>query len=94
MRNLMDNDQTYTVETQTPLYTLDWYIKWVSSFVVLAAVMCRSIEEVPKIYDISLSLVGTAGWLWVGLLWHDRALILLNGVLVFVLTAGLVRYFL
>ena len=90
----MDNDQTYTVETQTPLYTIDWYVKWFSSFVVLAAVLCRSIEEVPKIYDMVLSLVGTGGWLYVGLAWHDRALILLNGVLVFVLAAGVVRYFL
>ena len=78
----------------TPTHTLDWYVKWISSFIVLAAVLCRSVEEIPKIYDMVLSLFGTAGWLWVGLLWHDRALILLNGVLVFVLSAGVLRYLL
>ena len=90
---MVDDNKTYIVETQTPLYTLDWYVKWFSSFVVLAAVLCRSVEEVPKIYDMVLSLVGTTGWLYVGIAWHDRALILLNGVLVFVLAAGVVRYF-
>ena len=90
----MEKDQTYTIETQTPLYTLDWYVKWLSSIIVLAAVLCRSVEEVPKIYDMVLSLFGTAGWLWVGLIWNDRALILLNGVLVFVLSLGVARYFL
>ena len=37
------------------------------------------------------SLVGTLLWLWVGLQWKDRALTVLNSVLVFVLGAGLLR---
>jgi ABC-type siderophore export system fused ATPase/permease subunit len=32
------------------------------------------------LYDIVLSLIGVSGWMIVGLLWKDRALILLNGV--------------
>jgi len=87
-----DNEQTYSIETQTPLYTLDWYVKWISSIIVLMAVMCRSIDEVPKTWDLHLSFVGTLGWLWVGLIWHDRAIIVLNGVLVFVLGTGILRY--
>ena len=31
-------------------------------------------------FDLICSLVGVAGWLVVGLLWKDRALIILNGV--------------
>jgi len=30
--------------------------------------------------DLYLSLVGITLWLWVSILWQDRALILLNGV--------------
>ena len=33
-----------------------------------------------QVYDLMLSLVGVIGWMWVGFLWKDRALILLNGV--------------
>jgi ABC-type siderophore export system fused ATPase/permease subunit len=32
-----------------------------------------------QFYDTILSLIGVTGWMIVGLLWKDRALILLNG---------------
>jgi len=70
---------------------LTWWIKWVATIVIIVAVMCRSVEEVPRIYDQWFSLVGTLLWLWVGLQWKDRALTVLNSVLVFVLGAGLLR---
>ena len=44
--------------------------------------------------DTLFSFIGVAGWMVVGLLWKDRALILLNGVLMFVLASGLLRWFL
>ena len=68
-----------------------WYIKWLATIIVIIAVMCRSVEEVPRIYDQSFSFLGTALWLWVGLQWKDRALTVLNSVLMFVLGAGLLR---
>jgi hypothetical protein len=34
-----------------------------------------------------------SGWLWVGLLWKDRALVLLNGIAVFILLSGLISHF-
>jgi len=54
--------------------------------------MCRSVEEIPKIYDVMLSFVGCLGWGVVGYLWHDRALILLNGVLTVVLGISILRW--
>ena len=33
-----------------------------------------------QVVDLILSIIGVTGWLWVGLLWKDRALILLNGI--------------
>lgn len=80
------------MEKVTPTYTLDWYIKWVSSIFVIVAVLCRSIEEVPRVYDLCFSTLGTLGWMAVGLLWHDRAIIVLNAVILFVLSGGLIRY--
>ena len=76
----------------TPRVTIDGYIKWIASAFVLMAVMCRSVEEIPKIYDIVLSFVGTIGWGVVGYMWHDRALILLNGVLTIMLGIGILRW--
>jgi hypothetical protein len=67
------------IKSVTPKYTLDWYLKWFSSLIVLAAMSIRGIEELIY-YDLILSIIGITGWLTVSVLWKDRALILLNGV--------------
>ncbi len=84
---------TTNLQKVTPKGDLSWYIKWAASAFILAAVMCRSVEEVPKVYDVVLSFVGTMGWAWVGFLWHDRALLSLNVVLAFILGTSMLRYF-
>ena len=42
-------------------------------------------------FDLYFSLAGTLGWLWVGILWHDRALMVLNSGLAIVLLTGILR---
>ena len=39
----------------------------------------RGIEGL-QLIDLVLSLIGVTGWMIVGFLWRDRALMLLNGV--------------
>lgn len=63
----------------TPYYTVDWYVKWFSSIVVLAAMSIRGVEEL-IFWDLVLSIIGITGWLVVSVMWKDRALVLLNGV--------------
>ncbi len=86
----MSND---FLEKVTPKGDLSWYIKWTASAFLLLAVMCRSVEEVPKVYDVILSFAGTSGWAIVGFLWHDRAILSLNVVLTFILGTSILRYF-
>lgn len=78
----------------TLIKTTGWvyYIKWIATVCVLISVACRSVEEIPKIYDVFFSWVGTAGWLYVSLAWKDRALIILNAVVGFMLFTALLRY--
>lgn len=66
-------------KSATPKYTLDWYLKWIASIFVMAAMSLRGLEGF-QIVDLTLSIIGIALWLWVSILWKDRALILLNGV--------------
>lgn len=66
-------------EFTTPKQTLDWYVKWVASIFVLLAMSIRGIDEM-IMWDLSLSIIGISLWLWVSILWKDRALVLLNGV--------------
>ena len=86
-------DSLRTVKKVTPLHDRTWFVKWFSVLIICAAVLCRSVEEVPKMYDVIFSALGTAGWLYVGFSWHDRALIVLNTILLSMLATGLFRYF-
>ncbi len=59
--------------------TYDWYLKWVASVIILAAMSIRGVPDLTQL-DLTLSLIGVFLWLLVSLIWKDRALILLNGV--------------
>ena len=85
-------DNLSKVRKVTPLHDDTWYVKWVSVILICCAVLCWSIEEVPKVYDVFFSILGTAGWLFVGIRWHDRALIVFNTILLAMLVSGGGRY--
>jgi len=71
-------NSTRIFKSATPKYTIDWYVKWVASVFVLGAMSLRGIPEYQEI-DLILSAIGVTLWLWVSVIWKDRALILLNG---------------
>ena len=77
-------------KSATPKQTLDWYVKWVGSVALLLAMMFRA-EGLYPIADLVFSFIGVSLWLWVALLWRDRALIILNAVAILVLGSGLLR---
>ena len=78
-------------KSATPKYTIDWYVKWIASMFVLAALSVRGVEGL-QLYDLVLSIFGIAGWLIVSVLWRDRALLILNGVGLILLLRNLFVY--
>ena len=82
-------NSTRIFKSATPKYTWDWYLKWVSSVLLLCAMATRANAEL-AIYDQTLSLLGCTGWLIVANIWKDRALIILNTAAVIILGSGLV----
>lgn len=78
-------------KSATPKYTLDWYVKWVASVFVLVAMSFRGVAGY-ELYDLVLSIVGIALWLWVSVLWNDRALIMLNGAGLLLLIRNFIEY--
>ena len=44
-------------KSATPKYTADWYIKWIASCFVLAAMSVRGIDGY-QLYDLYLSIIG------------------------------------
>lgn len=85
-------DSTRVFKKITPKGDLSWFVKWVSVVLILFATSARATGTMPQI-DLWFGLFGTLGWFWVGYLWHDRALILLNGVLVTLIAMGLMKYY-
>ena len=81
---------TEQTEFQTPKYTTDWYVKWIATLFIIAAVFCRSAGL--HFYDLIFSILGTIGWSYVALVWRDRAMIVLNVVLGVVLLMGFAKY--
>ena len=86
-----------TIKKVTPLGGLSWYVKWISSAFIFTAVMFRTVDVsddyigTVRMWDQIMSLLGCAGWTWVGFLWKDRALIVLNSVIVFTLAVGILN---
>ena len=78
-------------KSATPKYTFDWYVKWVSSVLLLTAMAIRAAQYDPFL-DLCLSLTGMIGWIYVSLVWKDRAMIMLNGVATFILAMGLLNH--
>ena len=76
----------------TPKFDLSWYVKWVASVFILLAVCFRASGGYHML-DLYTSFIGTLGWFWVGYLWHDRALILLNGALATLVFTGILKAF-
>ena len=69
--------------------TVDWYIKWVASFILIVGMMLRTTQEY-MFLDLALSSVGAFGWLVVGVMWGDRSLIILNTVATTILLYGVI----
>jgi hypothetical protein len=76
----------------TPLYTKDWYLKWVSCIILLVGMTLTA----QNIYPLNLfvNLIGLLGWLIVAIIWNDRALIVINAVGVSIYANGIVGYLL
>ncbi len=75
----------------TPKGDLSWYIKWISSVFILIAMAMTSADIFP--HNLVFHLIGVSGWLVVGMLWHDRALIFLNGVAIFMFASGILNHY-
>ena len=78
-------------KSATPKYTFDWYIKWVASIMILCSLVLRAAGPEFRMLDIYFGWVGIGLWIWVSIMWRDRALIMLNGVSWFMLTVAILR---
>ena len=78
------------LDKKTPLHTLDWYIKWAASVVLLFGMLLTANNVYPL--NLIFHVVGLSGWFCGALIWNDRALIIINAVSIAILMNGLLRY--
>ena len=84
-----------TLESVTPKYDITWYVKWVSSVIILVGITVRASGLTDLLYiDLICSWIGAVGWFFVGFKWNDRALMMVNGVIGVILFAGILRHYL
>jgi|TARA_X000000950_G_scaffold1158_2_gene1278 hypothetical protein len=74
----------------TPRGDLSWYIKWASSIILIFAMLFTSANMFP--INLYVANFGFAGWVIVGMLWHDRSLIVLNSVSLAIYTLGILNH--
>ena len=72
----------------TPYKDLSWYIKWISSFILLCGMLLTTKQITP--INLYFHAVGVSGWLIVGYLWHDRALIFINSIALTIFISGII----
>ena len=80
------------LEKSKRIFKSAWYIKWVASVFILAAMSIRGVSELVW-YDLVGSIIGIFLWLIVSILWKDRALIILNAVGLLFLIRNLALYY-
>jgi len=75
----------------TPYKTKDWYLKWISSIILIIGILFTA----QNIYPINLfiSSIGLLGWTIVGLIWNDRALLIVNGISLSIYLNGIINYY-
>ncbi len=81
------------VKSITPKQDATWYVKWSVSIIMLVGMAPGRGTGNPEwqIYDTAASWIGALGWYWVGYKWGDRAMQLVNGVMLFICTVGLIK---
>ena len=75
----------------TPTHDLSWYLKWTGSMFIMSGIVCRAVGVFP-LFDLCSSFIGTGLLSAMAYLWHDRALLMVNGVGCAALAMGILRH--
>ena len=62
------------IKPTTPTGTPDWYVKWLSMLLAVAGVFLISASF--TLYGQIAYLISTVGWIYVGMQWSDRAIMI------------------
>ena len=78
------------IDKTTPTYTKDWYLKWISTIILLFGIILTANNIYP--YNLYVNVVALFGWIIVSIMWNDRALIVINVVGFTIYLNGIISY--
>ena len=81
---------TKTLTPKKEHHPLSWYVKWISSVILVFAMIATTNDLYP--WNMFLQFLGVGGWLWVAIVWNDRALIVINAVACAIFINGIVMW--
>ncbi len=65
-----------------------WYVKWASSLTLMFGMVLTAQNVFP--YNLYFHVAGTVGWMYVSIVWNDRALIVVNSVALSIFVNGII----
>ena len=65
-----------------------WYVKWASSLTLMLGMVLTAQNVFPS--NLYLHVLGTIGWMYVSIVWNDRALIVINSVALSIFFNGII----
>ena len=66
------------IKPTTPTGTTDWYVKWISMLLAVAGIFLISASF--NLYGQIAYIVSCIGWIYVGMQWGDRAIMIGSSV--------------
>ena len=78
------------VDKTTPTYTKDWYVKWISTIILLLGIILTANNVYT--HNLYVNAVALFGWIIVSIMWNDRALIVINVVGFTLYLNGIISY--
>lgn len=69
--------------------TLEFYLEWVSTFVLLVGVALTSFNVYPL--NLYVSIAGNIGWMIVAFMWRKWSIITVQVVIVIIYVAGMIN---
>jgi|TARA_R110000824_G_scaffold197833_1_gene381481 hypothetical protein len=76
-----------TFKKITPSGGPSWYVKWTASVIIIIGMVMTAVEFSPV--NLFFHLAGVIGWFIVGWMWHDRAILTVNAIAIFIFSVGI-----
>jgi len=71
--------------------TLDFWIEWISTFILVAGVALTSWDVTP--WNLWLGLIANTAWIYISVRWHRWSLMVVSIVICSLYVGGLIRYY-